>query len=503
MSAHPNHPMTNNITKIGIIQTAPLPGDFSNNLRAIVQGYRECLDHGADLVVASAPALCGLEPQALATRRSFITQTKSALEALSRELGHAPLILAAYTLTISDDELYVGIVAEDDDISTPWMENERSIILTPYLLEKDSVTELENGGMVDILGSLVYTDTYDTEALPDSAPDFMVRMPCTPWYGSAARDNEETRAWEANMAGSVVICARPVGTAGGNIYGGGSAVYSKEGEPLLRLPFFEPASKVVDITRAPQARNLPDEEELMSSALELGIRDNVRNNGFTGVCIPLDHENSALLGALCIEALGAGNVCGISFNPENKLAEKLGISCFQPNFHGLKSAALAALGGEENPALLERLQTAVAMSHAESRGLMLCSALGRRQIMLGEFCTYGASGGQLAPLGNLYDMDIYLLSKRFSEKYTDMFDSLTEPQHGITNRIIHELADCNTPPSMLLHAEHNYLFKENDVRLIQRKLLASALKRTQLPVILHADAPDQQLSFPISHRLND
>ena len=47
------------------------------------------------------------------------------------------------------------------------------------------------------------------------------------------------------------------------------------------------------------------------------------------------------------------------------------------------------------------------------------------------------------------------------------------------------------------------MFKENDVRLIQRKLLASALKRTQLPIILHADSPDQQLTFPVSHRMND
>mgnify|MGYP003290563751 FL=1 len=49
--------MNTNISKIGLIQTAPLPGDFSNNLRAIVQGYRECLDHGAEVVIAPAASL--------------------------------------------------------------------------------------------------------------------------------------------------------------------------------------------------------------------------------------------------------------------------------------------------------------------------------------------------------------------------------------------------------------------------------------------------------------
>ncbi len=495
--------MNKSITKVGIIQTAPLAGDFSNNLRAIVQEYRNCLDHGAEIVVAPAPALCGLEPQALVTRRSFINQTRGALETLSRELGDAPLILAAYTLTVGDDEMYVGLVGEDDEIQDPWMEHDRSIVLTPYLLEKDCVTELDNGETVEINGSTFYTDTNDTEMLPETTPDFMVRMPCTAWYGGAARDDEETRSWEASMAGCVVICCRPVGTAGGNIYGGGSTAYAADGQPLLRLPYFETGSKVVDIERPAVVRNRPEEEELMCSALERGIRDNVRNNGFTGVCIPLGHENSALLGALCVEALGAANVCGICFDEDTTLAEKLGINHISLNLAGVNEAAQKTLGCEENKALLERLQTALAMTHAESRGQMLCSPLGRRQIMLGDFCTYGLSGGHLAPLGNLYDVDLYLLCQRFSEKYSDLFAAMTEPPHGTTNRIIHELADRNTPPSELLHAEHNYLFKENDVRLIQRKLLASGLKRAQLPIILHADAPDEQLQFPISHRLND
>ncbi len=494
--------MNTNISKIGLIQTAPLPGDFSNNLRAIVQGYRECLDHGAEIVIAPAASLCGLEPRDLVTRSSFISQTRAALETLASELGEAPLLLAAYTLTISDDELYVGIVGEDDE-SDPWMDKNRTVILTPYLLEKDSVTELENNSTVSIRGAQFYTDTSDEELLPNDAFDFMVRLPVTPWYAGSAQDDEETRKWEASMAGAHVICCRAVGSVGGNIYGGGSAIYSAEGKTLMRLPFFESAARVIDITRGAHALNLPEAEELLTLALERGIRDNVRNNCFSGVCIPLDHPHSALLGVLCVEALGATNVCGISFDEENTLAEKLGINCYTPRLDSLTEAATALLNGEESAALKERLRTAVAISHAESRGMMLCSPLGRREIMLGEFNLYGLSGGHLAPLGNLYDVDIYLLSERFREQYSNLFGSLTAPQTGTTNRIIHELADLNTPPSALLREEMSYLFKENDVRLIQRKLVASAIKRSQLPIILHMDPPLEQLHFPLSHRLND
>lgn len=495
--------MSTRISKIGIIQNAPLPGDFSVNLRAIVQGYRECLDHGADLIIAPAAALCGVEPHNLVTRRSFINQTKAALESLSRELGNAPLILAGYTLTIGDDELYVGMVGDGDEDTDPWMQQDRSIQLVPYLLEKDSVTELENNYGVFINGQSIYVDTNDDELLPADDYDFIVRMPCTPWYAGSAKADEEARTWEASMSGSTVICCKAVGSVGGNIYGGGSGVYSTKGETLLRLPFFESAAKVVDITRPAVIRNLPQEEELICSALERGIRDNVRNNGFTGVCVPMDNENSPLLAVLCIEALGISNVSGISFNAENKLADKLGINCFYARMDDLQKAGTAALCGEESQILQKRLQTAIAMTHAESRGIMLCSPLSRRQIMLGDFCIYGESGGHLVPLGNLYDVDIYLLSLYLKEKYGNAFGALSEPPHGTTNRIIHELADLNTPPSALLNAENNYLFKENDVRLIQRKLLAAALKRTQMPIILHVDAPSEQLTFPVTHRLND
>ncbi|MBR5184727.1 MAG: hypothetical protein IKW19_00375 [Akkermansia sp.] len=495
--------MSTCITKIGIIQNAPLPGDFSVNLRAIVQGYRECLDHGADIVVASSAALCGVEPHNLVTRRSFINQTKAALETLSRELGHAPLLLAAYTLTIGDDELYVGMAGDGDEETDPWMQNDRSIQLVPYLLEKDCVTELENNGIVLINGSSFYVDTSDEDILPAEDNDFIVRMPCTPWFAGAATADKESRTWEATMAGSVVICCRPVGSVGGNVYGGGSGVYSTQGEILQRLPFFEAAAKVVDISKPAVVRHLPQEEELMCGALERGIRDNVRNNGFTGVCVPMDDDNSALLAVLCIEALGISNVSGISFDKENKLAEKLGITSFTAQLDDLQNAAATALGGEGSQFLQKRLQTAIGMTHAESRGIMLCSTLNRRQIMLGDFCMYGESGGHLAPLGNLYDVDIYLLSVYLKEKYSHVFGALAEPPHGTTNRIIHELADLNTAPTSLLNAENNYLFKENDVRLIQRKLLASALKRTQMPIIVHVDAPSEQLTFPVTHRLND
>ncbi|MCC8020777.1 MAG: hypothetical protein LIO63_02145 [Akkermansia sp.] len=44
---------------IGLVQVSAQTADFPHNLRVLVQGYRGCLDRGAELVVADAFSLCG------------------------------------------------------------------------------------------------------------------------------------------------------------------------------------------------------------------------------------------------------------------------------------------------------------------------------------------------------------------------------------------------------------------------------------------------------------
>lgn len=493
--------MYKKFTKAGLIQNFPHPGDFSTNLRVIIQGYRECLNHGADIVFAPAAALCGLEPRDLTLRRSFYFQCRAALDALAKEVTTAPLILGAYTIVEGKDAAYVGLTAGEDE-EDYWRSKDMDLDLVPFLIESNSVTEMTANELSFVEGNTVYVDMTEEEQMPDITADFIVRMPSKPWYATSFQDDYELRCWEASLGDSIVVCIRPAGTCAGNVYGGGSGVYTKEGGAIGRLPLFEPGVKVFDSKRNTRPLPLPEPVEQMAMGIQKGIRDNVRNNCFSGVCIPLDHPHSALMALLAVEAIGAANVCGISFDPENKLASHIGISCLTPPTAKLEEELAHTLGEEEKAALIDRMHTAIALTHAESRGLMLFSPLARRHIMLGEFRLYGQSGGHYAPLGTLYDIDVYLLSAYYKEKNPDAIGTLGLPPDSYTCRIIHELADLNTPPSDLLN-DRNFLFKESDVRLIQRKILASALRRSQLPVVMHVDPIEEQLRFPIMHRMND
>lgn len=499
--------MTAKITKIGLIQNAPLPGDFSANLRAIVQGYRDCLDHGAELVVAPAAALCGLDPRSLANRRSFLRQMNAAMNALSAELGNAPLLLGGYGKIFDDSELAEDewlLEGAENDYFDESLDPDPQVVPVPFLLEHDSVTELEDAEVTTVGDTAIYVTIGDDEILPEG-PDFdlLVHLSSEPWYAGASEKAHERCTWEAKANLTPVINCVPVGMYGNKIYGGGSALYNSEGKALLRLPFFETSAKVGNISGKTLAPALPDATEMLRSAIERGIRDTVRNNGYGGAVILADHPNSTLLTALAVSALGSGNVCCITFEGNKAAAETLHADCICHEADSVQNAAAALLHLESpTPALTQRLRASMTMTEAEARGLMLLSPLDRSDIMTGQFTLYGDTCGYLAPLSNLYEMDIYMLCKHFSEQQPDLFGTLTEPTHPERDRIIHELSDRNIGASDLL--KHNgLLFKENDVRLIQRQIIASELKRSQMPIVLHVDAPEQQLKFPISHRLND
>lgn len=488
--------------KIGIIQNTPITADLSNNLRQIVQGYRECLDHNADLVIAPAYALCGAGVKDLANRTSFLQQTAAALDVLAQELGSTPLLLAAYApmpslLLPGEDD---SEVMEEPEL---WYDTPKVGILVPYLLENDGVTELQNAEIIDINGLQVYVDVNDDEILLDEEEaDVIVHLATGSWHANSAHTDEELRRWEAKSNNCPVVCVHPVTTADEILYGGGSGIYLPGNITHTRLPFFEACAKVASLNAKGTAKALPGNEEILSQALEQGIRDTMRFNGYVGVCLSLDEPNSVLLAALCAEAVGASNVHGISFTQNSHQTELLNINIKHFNDIEISADLQAEFNGTMGNVLNARLRTTILTTYADRYGLLPLSNISRHDVMMNNFVLYGNAGGYLAPLGNMYEMDIYMLSTYFNEKYDGLFGILKEPDHPEQDRIIHELQDRNISAGTLLH-DHVCPFSEEEVRYVQRRIISSAQKRSQLPMVLRIDNEDERNDFPSHHRLND
>ena len=498
--------MSDKLKKIGIIQSKALPGDFPRNLRQIVQGYRECLDRGADIVITSIYALSGLEPHDLKRRNSFMRQMEEATETLAAELSmtDVPLITGYCInplLTPVGEEFDDYWEADDGllcDVSEDNDSMHESIIMLPCVIRRGNIRVLTEGVNTSIADWICHITTSVKESLPDGDVDLIIHLPKTPWHNRSSDTEQKIFCWESHTAQAPVVCVHPVGTEGGNIYGGGSGLYLHNKLAGL-LPYFESACCTLR-THAPRTESVqtPNLISQVEKALIAGIRDTVHQNGYSGVCLPLDHPNGKLLANLCVQALGADNVCGVSFSG----AEYPGIKCLPLRVAELMQLSKEQINEEYAPGLESRLKGCLLSSISEEKGMMLLSAMARPELMLGNFTLYGESCGFLAPLGNLYQVDLFLLCRHIAEREPDMEHAIAEPLEPEQDRIIHDLTERNISASDLLRRDSTPE-KENKVRSIQRKIIASALKRTQSPLILQFSAQEEQLNIPVTHRLND
>ncbi len=490
--------------KIGIIQNAPLTADLPNNLRSIVQGYRECLDHGADIVIASATALCGPRLASLASRRSFLRQTQDALKALSRELSSAPLLLGAYTTLspLSEEEACLQKNERTIEHFLHTLDTKPCAVLVPYLIQKDNVTELSDGTTISLAGRSVYVDIYEGEVFTGSSNfDLMVHLADCPWYSQGAYVEDATRMVEACNNQTPTVWVQSVGSAGGTIYAGGSSLFNAEGKPLLRLPFFEEANRVASLSAKPQDLPMMRAEVMIERAITYGLSCCISQFGYSSVCLPLDHPNAPLLAAFCAEAIGAEHVEGITFGGNEKaaaIAAAIGI-----RLHTLDATpVLKAAGARRGTALAARLQAAMISNYAEEHNHLHLCALCRNDIMLGNFTPLAESHGQLAPLGGLLQKDVYELTQNFCTRYTGLCELVGKRPSPNQDTLIHLMADLNIAASDIL-ACPDTPFSEDEVRFVQRRLRSSATKREMLPPMLSVGIPSQQLTIPPFHRLND
>lgn len=170
----------------------------------------------------------------------------------------------------------------------------------------------------------------------------------------------------------------------------------------------------------------PDAVGLLGMTLARGIRDTVEDNGYRSVCLSLDDPNSSLLAVLCVHALGASQVGGVTFSGKHDAADALGIKCRSVDLSGMLSSMESALGSSVTDSTAARLKGNLLCSIAEEHGQMLLTSLDRQQLMTGQFILYGETCGFLAPLGNLCEMDINMLCRHFSEQYVGVFGASDE-----------------------------------------------------------------------------
>ncbi len=292
----------------------------------------------------------------------------------------------------------------------------------------------------------------------EGKPGALLCITATPFFGQEGYLFSRGMAELAGKIGLPILFVNAVSAAGGMIFGGGSALFSRTGAIQAKAPLFAEdvlwlkAEKECGLAPLPgmsaetgriavrplhcdlSAPVLKSKEEITFKALQWGLKryfeDNVFSQVFLGLSGGLD---SAVCATIAATALGPEAVCGVlmpsphtsreSLDLAALLADNLGIATHTIPIAPLMTAFDDALAGpfsgrekgvaEEN--LQARIRGALLMALSNKLGGMVICPGNKSELAVGYSTLYGDSVGALALIGDVYKSDVYELAKWYNE----------------------------------------------------------------------------------------
>ena len=194
-----------------------------------------------------------------------------------------------------------------------------------------------------------------------------------------------------------------------------------------------------------ESESISRRKELLN-AITIGVRDYCRKSGLESVVLGMSGGiDSAVSAAICVRALGAKNVIGISMpsrhSSEHSItdaeftAEKLGIELLSMSIEDIHISAESVLIDElekghsvaaEN--IQSRLRGMLVMGVANARGAMAIATGNKSELSMGYCTLYGDMAGGYSPLGDVWKTEVYELAKEinFEVKASGLGEPISE-----------------------------------------------------------------------------
>ena len=202
--------------------------------------------------------------------------------------------------------------------------------------------------------------------------------------------------------------------------------------PVVDVPLADPGRRPAVV---PVVAPLLDELEEMRLAIELGLRDFARKNGFTDVVLGLSGGiDSALTAALAAEALGAEHVVCVSMpsrfssaetkDDARRVAESVGARFLEIPIESIVEEVGSALAGafagtepgvaEEN--VQARLRGLIVMALSNKFGWLPLATGNKSELSVGYATLYGDMAGGFALLKDVYKTDVFRLARHLNTR---------------------------------------------------------------------------------------
>ena len=442
-------------------------GDFAGNAAKVAALWKEAEAVRADLLIVPELALCGYPPRDLLDRPSFRDEMARTVAELARRAGRTALLAGAFVPNASPTgkPLYnaallfrngrVAAVARkrllpsyDVFDETRHFEPGRGATIARVSGRKVGLTICEDlWNDKDFWRTRrLYRDDPGEELLARGA-ELVANVSASPFSEGKPRLRRRMLARLARDGGVPVAYLNLVGGNDELVFDGGSMVLDGSGRVRARAALFEEDFVVVDLdgprvvpVAGTEPADLPDDAEgepleSLRRALVLGIRDYAGKCGFRTAVVGLSGGiDSALVGALAVDALGAGNVTGLalpsryssagSVTDARALAGALGIRLevvpIEPVFAAAKAALAPLFAGRQEDVTEENLQARIRgmilMAFSNKLGPLLLTTGNKSELAVGYCTLYGDMAGGLAPISDLPKMRVYALARHLNRR---------------------------------------------------------------------------------------
>jgi NAD+ synthase (glutamine-hydrolysing) len=366
--------------RVGLAQINTTVGDLQGNARKVREWIARARDAGVDLVSFPELTITGYPPEDLLLRPRFIADNLEALDSVLEACQGITAVVGYVALDGSDIFNAAAVIHDARIVDTyrkQHLPNYGVFDELRYFRPDETCPVYTIGGLgvgVNICEDIWYPgDPTRSQAL--GGAQVIVNINGSPYHVGKRRFREELLAGRARDYGVAIVYTNQVGGQDELVFDGGSMVLGPAGELLARARMFEEDLLIYDIREetvlaahlhdprlrqeqldeedAREVRHIVISETLSSpphwrgaggegspgriepelphaaevySALVTGTRDYLGKTGFRKALVALSGGiDSSLVGALAVDALGAGNVLGVGmpsrYSSEGSIAD--------------------------------------------------------------------------------------------------------------------------------------------------------------------------------------
>jgi len=424
------------VVRIALGQLNTTVGDLDGNVERMAAWASRATAEGADVVLFPELAITGYPPEDLVLRPEFVEDNLAALERLAKE-------------TAGGCEVVVGFV----DRGPAGLHNAAALLRGGQVVARYAKCKLPNYGVFDekryfvpgtasarvtIGGQDAGLSVCEDAWLPGPPFDeyggvsFVANINGSPFDVGKVHGRNDVLRDRAAETGAWIAYVNVVGGQDELVFDGGSLVMAPDGSVVAWAERFEEDLLVVSIgdggTMGGPA--WPEGPEEVYRAVELGVRDYVRKNGFREVAVGLSGGvDSALVATIAADALGPDAVRTLampsgysspgSIDDAVEVARRLGVRLDRIEIHAIFDAYRSALaevftgseGGVAEENLQARIRGNLLMALSNRFGAMVLATGNKSEYAVGYATLYGDMSGGFAPIKDVPKTLVYDLCR--------------------------------------------------------------------------------------------